>query len=160
MLFYPKGLFLGISVYACHKWKAAGFQAAVSNQTAPNVTTLSKRTFHLPFAQGHVEETPDVLKSALGTFITKAQNKMLVDCAQKYMAARKIFLSQIFLRWTLITRPLSQNRMSSPWLPEQNNSQVNPPKGYRMLRQQIFHSFITAVCKKWMKIALLEKMSL
>lgn len=65
-----------------------------------NVTTISEKTFELPFAQGHLEETPDVMKSALGPLITKTQNKMFVDCSQKCMSVRKIFLSPVFWRST------------------------------------------------------------
>lgn len=100
VLSYPKGQRFSESLYAYHKWKAASFQAAVSNQTTLNVITLSEKTFDVLFAQGHLEETPDAMKSALGPFITKAQNKMLVDCSQKYVSVRKIFLSPIFLRST------------------------------------------------------------
>lgn len=97
VLSYPKGQCFSESLYAYHKWKAAVFQAAVSNQTTLNVTTPTEKTFDLPFAQGHLEETPDVMKGASGPFISKAQNKMLVDCSQKYMSVRKTFLSLVFL---------------------------------------------------------------
>ena len=128
-----RAMFLRISV-CHHKWKRASFQAAASNQTTPNVTTLSEKAFDLSLAQGHLEETPDVMKSALGPFITKAQNKMHVDCSQKYMSVRKIFLPPIFLRSTQmqviknrVARRFSQNRTFTTWVAELNESQVDSP---------------------------------